>query len=47
MSLAEQLNVKVIAPSNVVWEMPDGTMTIGDTPNSNNGEWRVFEPKRK
>ena len=47
MSLAEQLNVKVIAPSNVVWVMPDGTMTIGDTPNSNNGEWRVFEPKRK
>ena len=47
MSLAEQLNVKVIAPSNIVWVMPDGTMTIGDTPNSNNGEWRVFEPKRK
>ena len=47
MSLAEQLNVKVIAPSNVVWVMPDGTMAIGDTPNSNNGEWRVFEPKRK
>ena len=47
MSLAEQLNVIVIAPSNIVWVMPDGTMTIGDTPNSNNGEWRVFEPKRK
>lgn len=47
MSLAEQLNVKVIAPSNIVWVMPGGTMTIGDTPNSNNGEWRVFEPKRK
>ena len=46
-SLAEQLNVTVMAPSNTVWVMPDGAMSIGDTPSINNGEWRIFKPKRK
>ncbi|MDY3972721.1 MAG: hypothetical protein SOZ28_08465 [Clostridia bacterium] len=46
-SLAEQLNVTVMASSNTVWVMPDGAMSIDDTSSINNGEWRIFKPKRK
>lgn len=46
-SLANQLDVIVMAPSNTVWVMPDGTMTIGERPSDNSGEWRLFRPKRK
>lgn len=45
-ALANQLGVDVMAPSNIVWGMPDGTMTIGDRPTDNDGGWRVFKPKR-
>ena len=46
-SLANQLDVIVMAPSNTVWVMPDGTMIIGERPSDNSGEWRLFRPKRK
>ena len=44
-SLANILKVDVMAPSDVVWIMPDGSMTIGITPSINDGEWRIFKPK--
>ena len=44
-ALADLLKVDVMAPSDVVWIMPDGSMTIGITPSVNDGEWRIFKPK--
>lgn len=44
-SLANMLNVNVMAPSDVVWVMPDGSMTIGQMPSDNSGEWKIFKPR--
>ncbi len=44
-SLANLLNVNVMAPSDVIWVMPDGELTIGVTPSINDGEWKIFKPK--
>lgn len=45
-ALATQLNVTVLAPTDIVWVFPDGEMIIGPTQFENTGEWKKFKPKR-
>lgn len=45
-AVADMLGVQVIAPSDVVWVHPDGSMTIGPDAMSNTGEWRIFNPRK-
>lgn len=40
-SVADRLNVNVLAPTDTVWAYPDGTLTVGPTADSNTGEWIV------
>lgn len=42
--LANQLHVEVLAPSDVAWVHPDGSITIGQR-NRNTGNWVVHKPK--
>ena len=44
--LADEMGVKVLAPSDVLWVHENGTMGIGAEPNDNTGEWREFDPRR-
>lgn len=43
-SVADRLNVNVLAPTDTVWAYPDGTLTVGPTADSNTGEWVVVSP---
>lgn len=43
--LANQLGINVMAPTDIVWVMPDGEMIIGATEFENTGNWKVFKPK--
>ena len=43
--LANQLGINVMAPTDIVWVMPDGEMIIGATEFENTGNWKVFMPK--
>ncbi|WP_205511077.1 RHS repeat domain-containing protein [Longitalea arenae] len=40
--LANKLGVKVLAPTDLVWAHPNGTLTIGPTALSNTGTWESF-----
>ena len=44
--LANQLGVNVLAPTDVLWVRPDGTIIIGPTEFENTGHWKLFKPKR-
>ena len=43
--LANQLGVRVMAPTDIVWIMPDGEMIVGPTEFENTGKWKIFKPK--
>ncbi len=43
--LADELGVRVMAPSDLLYIHYDGTMTIGNILTST-GEWIIFEPKK-
>ena len=43
--LANQLNVDVMAATDIVWVMPDGELIIGPTEFENTGSWIIFKPK--
>ena len=43
--LADELGVRVLAPSDVLYIHYDGSMTIGNILTST-GEWIIFEPKK-
>ena len=43
--LANQLNVIVMAPTDILWILPDGKITIGPTWRENTGKWKIFKPK--
>ena len=43
--LANQLGVKVMAPTDVLWILPNGNLTIGPTWREDIGKWRIFEPE--
>lgn len=44
--LADELGVRVMAPTDVLYLHFDGRMTIGDK-LTNQGEWIIFEPRQK
>lgn len=46
-SVADTLNVDVLAPSNTVWAYPDGYMTVGSTAQDKSGTWKVVKPNNK
>ena len=46
-ALADELGVEVMAPSDVLFVWPDGEMTIGPDPLTNNGEWIIFKPRKR
>ena len=43
--LANQLGVNIMAPTDIVWVYPDGSMVIGPNEFENTGEWKIFNPK--
>jgi len=46
-NLADDLQVDVLAPSDVVWIAEDGTMTIGKKWGVNSGRWVLFKPRKE
>lgn len=44
--LANALCVEVMAPSDMLYVWPDGEITIGPDPLTNNGEWIIFKPRK-
>ena len=44
--LANELNVNVLAPTDIVWVSPDGKLSVGPTEFENTGKWKLFKPKR-
>ena len=44
--LANAMDVEVMAPSNTLFVWPDGKMTIGSDPLTNDGKWIIFKPKK-
>jgi hypothetical protein len=42
--LARELGVDVKAPTDTVWIHPDGTLTVGPTPDASSGGWSVTTP---
>jgi|GEM_PF-1002619 uncharacterized Zn-binding protein involved in type VI secretion len=42
--LSNDLGVTVIAPTDTLWAYPDGSLTIGPTPNVNSGSFATFNP---
>jgi hypothetical protein len=43
-SVADKLNVNVLAPTDTVWAYPDGTLVVGPDAATDTGEWVVVEP---
>lgn len=43
--LANELGVKVKAPSDTVWVYPNGKVVIGPSADENTGTWNTFEPQ--
>jgi hypothetical protein len=46
-NLANKLGAEVMAPTDTLWILPDGRMTIGLQPRANTGSWRHFYPGAK
>lgn len=44
--LANAMGVEVMAPSDTLFVWPDGEMTIGSDPLTNDGKWIIFKPKK-
>ena len=44
--LADDLGIEVLAPSDIVWVDHDGSMTIGRTPDVNDGRWVTVKPRK-
>lgn len=44
--LADDLGIEVLAPSDIVWVDHDGNMTIGRTPDANDGRWVTVKPRK-
>src|SRR5262249_1565256 len=44
-ALADKLGVKVDAPSDTVWILPDGRTVIGKNPPEATGTWSSYAPK--
>jgi hypothetical protein len=42
--LAKELGVEVKAPTDTVWIHPDGTLTVGPTPDTSSGGWSRSTP---
>ena len=42
--LANEMGVDVLAPSDLLWTYPDGSLSIGPTSYSNTGQWNLFHP---
>lgn len=40
--ISKKLETRVIAPTDLVWVHGNGTMTIGDSENSDSGYWEEF-----
>ena len=34
-----------MAPTDILWILPDGKITIGPTQRENTGKWKIFKPK--
>lgn len=50
--IANELNVNVLAPTELVQVFPDGKMFVTNDEDKallgiNTGEWKIFKPKRK
>lgn len=45
-SLARQLGVNILAPSNTLWIDMDGNMSIGEQFDSRDGEWILFQGRK-
>lgn len=45
--LADQLGVKVLAPSDTLWIDFEGNLSVGSEFDKNDGEWRTFTPTNK
>jgi len=43
-NLSNKLGVQVFAPNNIIWAFPNGKLTIGALPTSNNGSFMSFLP---
>jgi hypothetical protein len=46
-NLANKLGVTVMAPTDTVWILPNGSLSIGRRPFVNTGSWRLFKPGAK
>lgn len=44
-ALANQLNVSILAPTDIAWVMPNGKIIIGPTEFENTGTWKEFKPQ--
>lgn len=43
-SVADQLHVNVLAPTDTVWAYPDGSLVVGPDASTDSGEWVVVTP---
>jgi hypothetical protein len=44
--VADSLNQPVIAATDTVWPLPDGTLVVGSNPSTQSGQWRTFNPRK-
>ena len=45
-TLAYQLGVNILAPSDTLWILPDGGLSIGAKPTSDTGKWILFKGRK-